>query len=156
MAGSVYNEVVRRVNGVDILGDPAQRVDAPLKYVDYVDKKYTQAEEVQFGLSGRQAIAAATSERLDAPSTDQPFLALRATIPSSVALYFVINFMQVSSVVLLEGNPICGDIFSEVSLNNGVRWPTVQTGTAYKMDFENTDPTDPHEPRFTLTGIRLR
>lgn len=146
---------MQQLGNVSILGDPAMRVDSPIKYVDYVDKKYTEAEEVSFGLGGRQVILAGASERLKAPTTDNPFLALRATIPSSVSLYFMIDFMQVASTVLLEGDPICGDIYSEVSLNNSVRWPTVQTGTAYKIGLNNTD-TDPHEPRFTLTGIRLR
>ena len=155
----VYNALTRQLGAVEILGgmlgDPALKVDTATKGIQYKDKSYSVAEEINVGIGGRFVVLAGATSPIPSPSLDQPFLATRATIPSSVALYFMLQFAQVSSVVLLDGDAICGDIFSEVSLNNGVRWPTAQTGQSFKFSFQNTDVAD-HEPRFSLTGVRLR
>lgn len=162
---SVYDSVVRRgssVSAVEILGDPAQAVSEPERFVKYQDKTYRVAEEINVGIGGRAVIDAAvsptvgTERQIPSPNIDQPFLAQRVTIPSSVALYLMMSFAQVSSVVLLDGDAICADIFSEVSLNNGVRWPTAQTGQSFRISLINTDNTAAHEPRLSLTGVRLR
>ncbi len=163
---SVYDQVVRRqgsgLSAVEILGDPAQAVSEPERFVKYQDKTYRVAEEINVGIGGRYLIAIApsavqgTEVQIPSPNIDQPFLTQRVTIPSSVSLYLMLSFAQVSSVVLIDGDAICGDIFSEVSLNNGVRWPTAQTGQSFRISLINTDNTAAHEPRLTLTGVRLR
>lgn len=160
---SVYDSVMRRsLSAVEILGDPAQSVAEPERFVKYQDKVYKVAEEINVGIGGRETVLAATSptvgteRQIPSPNIDQPFLTQRVTIPSSVALYLMVSFAQVSSVVLLDGDAICADIFSEVSLNNGVRWPTAQTGQSFRISIINTDNTSAHEPRMTLTGVRLR
>jgi hypothetical protein len=150
------------LGNVEILGDPATRTDVAAEMVKYIDQGYNVAEEVNLGLGGRFPVPAASSPtvgttlNLPAPNTSLPFKTLRATIPSNVALYFMLTRIKIAATDFLEGDPICGDIFSEVSLNNSVRWSTAQTGQQIQMDVSNTDPGAAHEPRLTLTGIRLR
>lgn len=160
--GTVYDKLVGKVDAVEILGDPAQAVEEPERFVKYQNKIYRVAEEVNVGIGGRFAIPAAVSPtdgsqaRIPSPNIDQPFLTQRVTIPSQSSLYLLLVFAQVSSIVLIDGDPVCGDIFSEVSLNNGVRWPTIQTGQSVKVDFENANPLAAVEPRMSLTGVRIR
>ena len=80
----------------------------------------------------------------------------RVTIPSSVALFLVVATAKIAAIDLIDGEPICADIFSEVSLNNQVRWPTAQTGQQIQVSIGNTDTASAHEPRTSLTGVRLR
>jgi len=114
------------------------------------------------GLGGRFPIPAApspvasTTAALPAPNTSLPFMTQRVTIPSSVALYLMVRTAKIAAIDLIDGEPICADIFSEVSLNNGVRWPTAQTGQQVQIAIDNTDDTASHEPRVSLTGVRLR
>lgn len=161
---SVYRDLVRQVNGgVEILGDPAVRVDETPSGVEirYKDTVYTKAEQINVGLGGRFRVAAAPTPdesfvtAIPSPNIDLPFIAQKLTVPSNVALYFMLTFAQVSSVTLIDGDAVCMDLFSEVSLNNAVRWPTAQTGQSIKLQVGNTDMAA-HEPRVSLTGVRLR
>ena len=147
---------------VQVLGDAAIPVaDAP-NPVKYQNQVYKTAEEVNLGLGGRFPIPAApspvasTTAALPAPNTSLPFMTQRVTIPSSVALYLMVRTAKIAAIDLIDGEPICADIFSEVSLNNGVRWPTAQTGQQVQIAIDNTDDTASHEPRVSLTGVRLR
>lgn len=161
MASNMFSRLARAGN-VEILGDPAARTEDPRNVVQYTDNDYKIAEEVNLGLGGRflvnqapSAVASFTAA-LPAPNTSLPFKTLRATIPSNVALYFMLSRIKIAATDFLEGDPICGDIFSEVSLNNSVRWSTAQTGQQIQISVDNTDAAAAHEPRLTLTGIRLR
>lgn len=162
--GNMYEDLVRRVGSVEILGDPALKVENTPEgtAIKYKDKTYTRAEQINVGVGGRAIVAAApdattsTTAQIPSPNLDLPFLTQKVTIPSSVALYLMLSFAQVSSVVLIDGDAICCDIFSEVSLNNHVRWPTAQTGQSIRLAVDNTDPGAAHEPRISLTGVRLR
>ena len=151
-----------RSGNVQILGAPAAMVETPTRQVEYRQQTYSQAEEVNLGLGGRFSVPAAPSAVLGttlpvpAPNTALPFETNRLTIPSSVSLYFMIPQAKIAAIDLIDGEPICGDIFSEVSLNNQVSWPTAQTGQQIQMSVMNTDPDSAHEPRISLTGMRLR
>lgn len=146
---------------VQVLGDTAiPVVDAP-NPVKYQNQVYSTAEEVNMGLGGRFVLAAAPDVTnsftafLPTPNSALPYMTQRVTIPSSVALFLMVVTAKIAAIDLIDGEPICADIFSEVSLNNGVRWPTAQTGQQIQLALGNTDLT-PHEPRVSLTGVRLR
>lgn len=159
--GDMYSRLTRS-GSVEVLGDAALRVDTPPNPVPYRDQNYSVAEEVNLGLGGRFSIPAAPSPTtstvlaLPAPNTSLPFMTQRVTIPSSVALYLMLTQAKIAAIDLIDGEAICADIFSEVSLNNGVRWPTAQTGQQVQVSIGNTDTASAHEPRCSLTGVRLR
>lgn len=162
MSQSMFRQL-SSVNGpIQILGDPAMKVPEAQGGVKYTDQTYDIAEEINVGIGGRFEVPAAagplisTVRALPAPNIALPFMTQRATIPSSVALYFLISVAKIAAVDLIDGDPICADIFSEVSLNNGVRWPTANTGQNIKLVVDNTDTGSAHEPRMSLTGVRLR
>lgn len=162
----MYNRLTRagnvRILGDHTLGDAAIPVDEPTNPVKYQNQQYKTAEEVNLGLGGRFAIPAAPSTVLSTvlpiptPNTSLPFMTQRVTIPSSVSLFLMMTQAKIAAIDLIDGEAICGDIFSEVSLNNGVRWPTAQTGQQIQTSIGNTDTAAAHEPRLSLTGVRLR
>ena len=159
---SVYDRMQSLNGNVDVLGDAAIRVNAPTNPVQYRETDYTIAEEVNLGLGGRVEVPAAPSTTLSStlqlptPNTSLPFMTQRVTIPSSVALFLMLSQAKIAAIDLIDGEAICADVFSEVSLNNGVRGPTAQTGQQIGITIQNTDPSSAHEPRVTLTGVRLR
>ena len=149
---------------VNILGDAALPVDTPPNPVRYQNQVYKTAEEINVGLGGRFEIPPASGPlptdttilAIPAPNTSLPFMTQRVTIPSSVGLFLIITTAKIAAIDLIDGEPICAEIFSEVSLNNSVRWPTAQTGQQISVSIGNTDPASSHEPRVSLTGVRLR
>lgn len=158
-------DMFRRItsNGpIQILGDAAMKVPQSQNPVQFQEQDYDIAEEINVGLGGRFLIAAApsaiasTSALLPTPNVSLPFMTQRATIPSSVSLFLMISSAKIAAVDLIDGDPICGDIFSEVSLNNGVRWPTANTGQQIRIGVDNTNIASAIEPRMSLTGVRLR
>lgn len=163
MSDSTFRRLTAsRTGNVQILGAPAALVETPNKMVEYRNQGYNNAEVVNLGLGGRFSIAAApgptttTFAALPAPNTSLPYETQRVTIPSSVSLYLVMSVAKIAAIDLIDGEPICADIFSEVSLNNEVQWPTAQTGQQIQITIGNTDTAAAHEPRVSLTGIRLR
>lgn len=163
MASDMFSRLTRAGN-VQVLADPAIAVDQAnaAQMVKYTEQGYNNAEEVNMGLGGRFLIGAAPSATqslvvpLPSPNTSLPYMTQRVTIPSSVALFLMVVTAKIAAIDLIDAEAICGDIFSEVSLNNAVRWPTAQTGQQIQISIGNTDATDPHEPRMSLTGVRLR
>lgn len=163
MANDMFTRLTRAGN-VQVLADPALQVEQAQaqSMVKYTEQGYKNAEEVNIGLGGRFLVAAAASATvgtvadLPSPNTSLPYMTQRVTIPSSVALFLMIRTAKIAAIDLIDAAPICGDIFSEVSLNNGVRWPTAQTGQQIQVSVENTDTASAHEPRVSLTGVRLR
>lgn len=159
----LYSRLVG-AGSINILGDAAMPVETPPNPVKYQNQVYRTAEEVNLGLGGRFEIPPAagpapnqtTTVLIPAPNTSLPFMTQRVTIPSSVGLFLVIATAKIAAIDLIDGEPICAEIFSEVSLNNGVRWPTAQTGQQIAVAIGNTDPASAHEPRVSLTGVRLR
>lgn len=155
---------LQKVGGqIQIVGDTAIRVDAAGTPVEYTEKGYTIAEEVNLGIGGRFALQVAPSPTtgfealIPTPqNVPLPFMAQRLTIPSSVALFLMLSMAKIAAVDLIDGDPICGDIFSEVSLNNAIRWPTANTGQQVGLRAINTTTSGPVEPRVSLTGVRLR
>lgn len=151
-----------QILGDHTLGDAAMAVEQAPNPVKYQNQIYKTAEEVNLGLGGRFEIDAApsatasTTAAVPAPNTSLPYMTQRVTIPSSVALYLMVRTAKIAAIDLVDGEAICADIFSEVSLNNGVRWPTAQTGQQIQVAIDNTDPASAHEPRVSLTGVRLR
>lgn len=147
---------------IQVVGDAAMKVDQAPNPTSYVEQQYSIAEEVNVGLGGRFPIPAAASPTqsttlpLPSPNISLPFTTQRATIPSSVALYLLLSKAKIAAIDLIDADAICADIFSEVSLNNGVRWPTAQTGQQIAISVDNSDTASAHEPRMSLTGIRLR
>lgn len=157
----MYSRLTNAGN-VQVLGDAAMAVDTAPNPVKFTNNEYKTAEEVNLGLGGRFVVAAATGPTtsttiaLPAPNTSLPFMTQRVTIPSSVALFLMVATAKIAAIDLIDGEAICADIFSEVSLNNGVRWPTAQTGQQIQLAIANTDTASSHEPRVSLTGVRLR
>lgn len=163
MANDMFSRLTRSGN-VSVLADPALAVEEAnvQSMVKYVEQGYKNAEEVNMGLGGRFVIPVAPSAvastvlMLPAPNTSLPFMAQRATIPSSVATFLMLTQAKIAAIDLIDAEAICADIFSEVSLNNGIRWPTAQTGQQVQISIANTSTTLAIEPRMTLTGVRLR
>lgn len=160
MSRSVYDQMLNdvQIRKTPRLSNPALQVDpndAPSQAVEYERDNYTRSDVIKVGVGGRFQIPAGATAQIPAPTLQNPFQPIKATNSSAVAEFLLISRMNIAAVDLLDGDPICADVFSEVSLQSEISWPTVQTGQAIRVAYDNTD-VNPHEPRLTLTGWRLR
>jgi hypothetical protein len=154
-------EIMRRKGGYGgsaSVGNPAIRLDQPNAASEYAytQDQFNKGDVINVGVGGTFSVPAATSVQIPTPNISNPFKAEKVTIPSSVAEFLLLQQVTIGATNLIDGDAICADIFSEVSLNNCVSWPTAQTGQQFRVQIQNADAVNAHQPRLTLTGIRLR
>lgn len=140
----------------EILGDPASAVPNPVEndITKFIDKGYTASDKIYFGV-GDGFLLAAGAERLFQKSVQTPFKPLRGTIASQYCPDLVITQAKVGAVDLVEGDPIPCEVWSEVSTNNMISWPTLDTSQQMLIRIRNRGlaavPID-----IGLWGVRLR
>lgn len=140
------------IGDVDI-GDPAELVEA-LASRKYTERPFSREDEVDLGGYDGVAIAPGASHDL-AIQVDNPFKPLAFVVPSWQAPGLQITNIKISSVNLVEGNAIPADIFTEVSTQNNVRYPTIQTSGRVIVSFTNNS-ANPITPNVALKGRRIR
>lgn len=140
----------------EILGDPAALVatEADQDVVRYTQNGYRASDRIHFGVTGTQLLAAGATQTFS-QGVATPFKPTKMTIPSVVAPFLVITSCKIGPTELIDGQGVAADIFSEVSLNAGISWPTVETSQEIKITLQNIGP-DPVMPRVSVHGIRLR
>ncbi len=143
--------------GVDIVGDPAQMVeDDAGSAVKYKQAGYTAADEIHMGIGGVATIPAASAGNILQAQVSCPFKPTRVSIRSTVAPDIMVEQVRIGPTTLIEGDPIAGEIWSEVSLNQAVRWPTAETSQLIIFTLTNLNAVDAVRPGITIKGWRLR
>lgn len=154
LAGSVGST---EILGTQILGDPAQAVPtkADEDFVRYTETGYYAADRTYLGVGqGPQVIAAgATAVLAVTPST--PFKIQRITMPSAAVPGLFVSNARVGPTELIDGTPIPAEVFSEVSQNNCVSWPTAETSQPISFTVTNTTAA-PVSLGIAAFGTRLR
>jgi len=140
------------IGDVDI-GDPVELADK-LAAKMYTDRPFSREDEVDLGGYDGVAIAPGASHDL-AVQVDNPFKPLAVVIPSWQAPGLQITNIKIASVNLVEGNAIPADLFTEVSTQNNVRYPTIQTSGRVIISFTNNSAA-PITPNVALKGRRIR
>lgn len=150
---------------IEILGDPAVKVaeiDDNLA-VKYKGKEYKNADRINVGVSGTADLPAWSGTGPGVPfsfsvAVSTPTKVYRVTIPSFIAPFLVFSSVKIGPTELIDGNPICGDIWSEVSENNAVDWPTAETSQTITFTGQSfaTSTVTMRQPRITLYAVRLR
>lgn len=158
MRRNVLDSLLGSVGDVDIggqvdIGRPTEQVDA-LTAEAYTERPFTREDEVDLGGYDGVAIAPGGTHDLSVQS-DNPFKPLAVVIPSWQCPGLQLANIKISSVNLIEGNPIPCDIFSEVSTKNHVSFPTIQTSGRIIFSFINTSAA-PITPNVAVKGKRIR
>jgi len=146
------------LSGVDILGDPAMGVQAEQAgdAVKFKVAEYTAADEIHFGIGGAVVIGPGVVGQVFQAQVSTPFKPTHVSIRSTVAPFLMIEQVVIGPTRLIDGNPINGENWSEVSLNGAVRWPTAETSQIIAFTVTNLDLVNAHRPGITLKGWRLR
>lgn len=140
----------------EILGDPATAVPTASDndITKFVDKGYTASDKIYFGL-GNNTILGAGLELLFVQSVQTPFKPLRATFPSQYAPDILITQAKIGSVDLVEGDPVPLEVWSEVSRNNAISWPTLDVSQQMQIRLRNVGLIDV-PVNIAFWGVRLR
>lgn len=136
MRGSVGSPMI--LGAPEILGDPALGVTvaADTDVTKYIDKGWTASDRIYFGL-GNNVLLPAAGELLFTQSVQTPFKPQRLTLPSQYCPDVVIVQAKIGSVDLIEGDPVPAEVWSEVSTNNAVSWPTLDVSQQLQIRFRN-------------------
>ena len=164
--GNVYDRLMGRVGDVDIgdidIGDPTEMVEA-LKAKLYTERPFTREDEVDVGGYDGVAIAGLGGTHRLQIQVDNPFKPVAVIVPSWQAPGLQIANIQIASINLIEGQPIPADSQApsdlrpgpEVSTQNGVNYPTIQTSGRILIDFVNLSAAS-ITPNVALKGRRIR
>ncbi len=155
---NVYDQLMGRVGDVDIgdidIGDPTEMVDK-LAAKMYTERPFTREDEVDVGGYDGVAIAALGGTHTLQVQVDNPFKPVAFIVPSWQAPGLQISNIKIASVNLVEGQPVPADLFTEVSTQNGVSYPTIQTSGRILIDFINRSAAA-ITPNVALKGRRIR
>lgn len=145
------------LSALEILGDPAMAVptQADRDVTKYLDAGYKASDKIYFGVGNNATLAAGATGIVFQQQVQTPFKPLKLTFPSQYCPDVLINQVQIGSVLLLEGNPIPIEVWSEVSRNNQVSWPTLDTSQSLIITLTNAGLVDVLV-NIGSWGIRLR
>lgn len=145
------------VGDVDIgdvdLGDPAAVADKLAEKI-YADRPFTREDEVDVGGFDGVSIPAGGTRDLNI-QVDNPFKPIAVVIPSWMAPGLQISNIKIAGINLVEGAAIPADIFTEVSTQNRVSYPTVQTSGRIVVSIFNNS-ANAVTPNIALKGKRIR
>lgn len=144
------------LGGPEILGDPATQIPtaADQDITKYIDAGWTASDKTLMGLGDGTVLLAGT-EALFQVQTQTPFKVLQITQASQYVPDLVLVQCKIGSVDLVEGFPIPMEMFSEVSNNAKVSWPTLDTSQSVSMRIRNRGAVDVRID-IGFYGIRLR
>jgi len=157
---NVLNALMRghgSVGDVDIgdvdIGDPTEMVEK-LAAKLYTDRPFTHEDEVDVGGYDGVAIGPGLSRTL-AIQVDNPFKPIAVVIPSWQSPGLQITQIQIAAVNLVEGQALPADLYTEVSTQNDVNFPTVQGSGRILVTFTNRTLLD-ITPNIAFKGKRIR
>lgn len=148
-----------RMSGVDIVGNPAMGVaaEAAGDAIKYKVAEYTAADQIHFGIASPAAtIDAGAVGVVFQRQVSTPFKPEQVSLRSTDAPFLVIVQVQIGPTLLIDGDPIAAENWSEVSFNNDVQWPTAETSQFITFTLNNLDLVNARRPGITLRGWRLR
>jgi hypothetical protein len=146
-------EILSGYDGTDV-GDRANMVadiDNPAKYLE---GKYTIQDRIDLGFSQNPATIAPGATQLFTAVCSSPFKPLRFLIDSAVAADVSVMSVVIGSAIYVEGGPVPGAMYSEVSTEGRVSWRTVQTTVPIQIVIRN-DSAAPVSCKLGLRGFRL-
>lgn len=146
-------EILGAYDGSDV-GDRANMVadiDNPAKYLE---GKYTIQDRIDLGFAQNPTTIAPGATQLFTAVCSSPFKPLRFLIDSSVATDVSVMSVVIGSAIYVEGGPVPGAMYSEVSTEGRVSWRTVQTTVPIQILIRN-DSAAPVAVKMSIRGFRL-
>jgi hypothetical protein len=139
---------------VEMLGDPAMyvpEVDRPAKYTE---GKYTIQDRIDLGFAQNPTVIQAGQQAVFTAACSSPFKPERFMIDSAIAADVSVMSVDIGSARYVEGGPVPGSQYSEVSVANRVSWRTVQTTVPITVTIRN-DSGNPVSVKMGVRGFRL-
>jgi hypothetical protein len=152
------------ISAIDVMGEPTNLVDRLAKGGQYTNRAYGDEDQVDLGIdsaahpqpsinAGGQVLAGGTA--ILRVQVSSPLKPINFHVTSGNAFFFNIVSAKIGPIVLVEGDPIPADKYSEVSLYANVDWPTMQTSQLFELTVTNIGAL-PHRFRASIKGKRVR
>jgi hypothetical protein len=142
------------IGDVEMLGDPAMYVPTVDKPATYTEGKYTIQDRIDLGFAQNPTVIAAGMQAVFTASCSSPFKPERFMIDSAIAADVSVMSIDIGSARYIEGGPVPGAVYSEVSVTNKVSWRTVQTTVPITVTIRN-DSANPVSCKMGVRGFRL-
>jgi hypothetical protein len=152
------------VGAIDVMGEPTELVQGLSKKGQYTNRAYGDEDQVDLGIDSAahpQPSINATGQVLAGGTAilrvqvSSPLKPVNFHVTSGNAFFFNIVSAKIGPIVLVEGDPIPADKYSEVSLYAKVDWPTMQTSQLFELTITNIGAL-PHRFRGSIKGKRVR
>jgi hypothetical protein len=122
------------------------------------NRDFTEADDVHFAVSNNAGLPTnlapnAATILQTAPST--PYKPRAMTIPSDQCIGLYIQQVEYGPFRFIDGGPVPASAHSEVSLNQFIQWPTIQTSAAVKITLYN-DTNNTKRLSVDFRGTRVR
>lgn len=119
---------------------------------------FTQADDVHFAVSNFAGLPTNLLPNVatilqSAPST--PYKPRAMTIPSDQCIGLYIQQIEYGAFRFIDGGPVPASAHSEVSLNQFIQWPTIQTSAQVKITLYN-DTNNTKRLTVDFRGTRVR
>jgi hypothetical protein len=158
---NAFDHMMGSVNGTTEIGSPFVEIGERTMAVPEVDQvakytegKYTIQDRIDIGIGDNAVLAPGATVTYQTTVTT-PFKPESFTIPSSFASDVSVVGIDIGPCRYIDGLPVPGDNYSEVSLDRKVSWGTVQTGVPIRVTLRN-DTAAAVNVKMTLRGLRLR
>ena len=152
------------ISAIDVMGEPTELVQTLKRKGEYTNRAYGDEDQVDLGIDSAahpqtsvnvagQVLAGATA--ILRVQVSSPLKPKNFHVTSGNAFFFNIVSAKIGPIVLVEGDPIPADKYSEVSLYANVDWPTMQTSQLFELTVTNIGAL-PHRFRGSIKGKRVR
>ncbi len=152
------------IGAIDVMGEPTELVQGLGKKGQYTNRAYGDEDQVDLGIDSAahpQTGINATGQVLAGSTVilrvqvSSPLKPVNFHVTSGNAFFFNIVSAKIGPIVLVEGDPIPADKYSEVSMYAWVDWPTMQTSQLFELTVANIGAL-PHRFRASIKGKRVR
>jgi hypothetical protein len=158
---NAYQALGMGMNDIEVLEAPAVQADTPAAgaTIRYKGVEYKNADDCHLGCSskaqGGVTIGAGLTAILEGTPTS-PFKPRACVIPS----YLQIDLFMVQGTIgpfnIVEGDPVPVAAHSEVSLNQFVDWPMIQSNSPIRFTLLNASAAPKLHVAIDIRGTRFR
>jgi hypothetical protein len=149
-----------QIGDIEVLEDPAQQVDsAGPSGIKYMGVEYKNADDCHLGCSNKTAggvtVGAGLAVIIEGIPTS-PFKPRACVVPSYLQVDLFMQQVTIGPFNAIEGDPIPVCAHSEVSLNQFVNWPMIQSNSPIRFVIFNASAADKLHVAIDVRGTRFR
>jgi len=163
---NAYQALGMGMGDIEVLESPALQADAPLAgaSIRYKGVEYKNADDCHLGCSNKTpggvtipaAVGGIPGQLVIEGIPTSPFKPRACVIPSYLQVDLFMQQGPIGPFNIIEGDPVPVAAHSEVSLNQFVDWPMIQSNSPIRFTMLNASAADKVHVAIDIRGTRFR